>query len=99
MSNPCPAGYKCADVSGGFNCKCVDSSKCDLDKPGCEDNSCIKGMKYFLFFRSVANSSVLLLFRNYSVSIYCSHKKSELSRWLCLSKDLASILWLCFWCL
>ena len=95
MSNPCPPGYQCADVSGGFNCKCVDSSKCDLDKPGCEDTSCIKGMKCFLFLKLVANSSVLLVFRNYYFS-NCSHKKPG---WPCLSKNLTSVLWLCYWCL
>lgn len=48
-SSPCPAGYECADFSQGYQCKCVDSSKCDLDKPGCEDMSCVTGMYYLLF--------------------------------------------------
>ena len=43
-SNPCPAGYKCTDFSQGFQCKCVDSSKCVLEEPGCEDRLCIRGM-------------------------------------------------------
>ena len=43
-SNPCPVGYKCADFSQGFQCKCVDSSKCDLEKSGCVDRLCITGM-------------------------------------------------------
>lgn len=46
-SNPCPAGYECADVLQGFQCKCVDSSKCDLETPICQDTSCITGMEYF----------------------------------------------------
>jgi len=43
-TNPCPAGYKCTDFSQGFQCKCVDSSKCVLEKQGCEDRLCITGM-------------------------------------------------------
>ena len=43
-SNPCPAGYKCTDFSQGFQCKCVDSSKCVLEEAGCEDRLCITGM-------------------------------------------------------
>lgn len=48
VSSPCPAGYECADFLQGFQCKCIDSSKCFLDKPGCEDTSCIKGMECWL---------------------------------------------------
>ena len=42
-ANPCASGYKCTDFSEGYQCKCMDPTKCDMDTTGCEDASCIKG--------------------------------------------------------
>ena len=46
-SNPCPIGYQCSKSPNGYQCTCVDSSKCDLAKAGCKDTTCKYGMKYF----------------------------------------------------
>lgn len=42
-SNPCPIGYQCSKSPNGYQCTCVDSSKCDLAKAGCKDTTCKYG--------------------------------------------------------
>ncbi|EDO27273.1 predicted protein, partial [Nematostella vectensis] len=42
-TSPCAPGYKCKDFPEGYQCKCVDATKCHMDTTGCDDTSCIKG--------------------------------------------------------